>query len=93
MHWGGTTLVSRSAAAGETAAGGRAEAGIDASGAHWRVESWGATLAFAASAGSASDSLAAPLTISFLGRMAGSTSETVTLRNLTVVRYPAQQNP
>ena len=93
VHWGGTTLVSRSAAAGETAAGGRAEAGIDASGAHWRVESWGATLAFAASAGSASDSLAAPLTISFLGRMAGSTSETVTLRNLTVVRYPAQQNP
>ena len=29
----------------------------------------------------------------FLGRMADSTADTVTLRNLTVVRYPAQQNP
>jgi hypothetical protein len=31
--------------------------------------------------------------VSFLGRMAGSTGDTVTLRNLTVVRYPAQLNP
>ena len=93
VHWGATTLVSRSGVASETAVGGRAEAGIDSSGAHWRVESWGATLAFAASAGSASDSLAAPLTVTFLGRMSASTSNTVTLRSLTVVRYPAQQNP
>lgn len=93
VHWGSTTVVSRSAAAGETAAGGRLDAGIHASGAQWRVESWGAALAFAASAGNALDSLAAPLTVTFLGRMGGSTSETVTLRNLTVVRYAAQQNP
>jgi hypothetical protein len=93
VHWGSTMIVSRSAVAGETAAGGWADAGVDSSGAHWRVESWGASLAFAVSAGSASDSLAAPLTVSFLGSMAASTSDTVTLRNLTVVRYPAQQNP
>jgi len=93
VHWGGTTLVSRSGVAGEAATGGRAEAGIDSSGAHWRVESWGATLAYAASAGSASDSLAAPLTVTFLGRLSASTSNTVTLRSLTVLRYPAQQNP
>jgi len=93
VHWGATTVVSRAGASGETAAGGRLDAGIDSSGAHWRVESWGATLAYAASAGSASDSLAAPLTVTFLGRMAASTTNTVTLRSLTVVRYPAQQNP
>ncbi|HXN46524.1 MAG TPA: hypothetical protein VN893_07770, partial [Bryobacteraceae bacterium] len=93
VHWGGTTLVSRSGVASETAVGGQADAGIDSSGAHWRVESWGATLAYAASAGSASDSLAAPLTVTFLGRMSASTANTVTLRSLTVVRCPAQQNP
>jgi hypothetical protein len=91
--WGGTTLVSRAAAAGETALGGNADAGINTNGAQWRVESWGAVLALAASAGTAQDSLAAPLTVSFLGSMGGATSETVTLRNFTVIRYPAQQNP
>ena len=93
IHWGSTTVVSRSGASSETATGGRLDAGIDSSGARWRVESWGSTLAFAASAGSASDSLAAPLTVTFLGRMSASTTDTVTLRSLTVVRYPAQQNP
>ena len=93
VHWGSTTVVSRSGVASETAAGGRLDAGADSSGAHWTAESWGAALAFAASAGSASDSLVSPLTVSFLGRMADSTADTVALRNLTVVRYPAQQNP
>jgi len=34
-----------------------------------------------------------PLTISLLGKMNATTSETVTLRNFTVIRYAAQQNP
>ncbi len=91
--WGGTTLVSRMAVAGETTLGGNADAGINTSGAQWHIQTWGAVLGLAASAGTAQDSLAAPLTVSFLGSMAGATSETVTLRNFTVVRYPAQQNP
>ncbi len=93
VDWGSTAMVSRSATAAEGLAGGRVDVGVHSSGAQWRVESWGSVLAHATSAGTAFDSLASPLTISFLGRMAGSTSETVTLRNLTVVRYPAQQNP
>ncbi len=93
VHWGATTVVSRSGTATETATGGGVDAGIDSSGARWRVESWGTALAFAAAAGSAPDSLAAPLTITFLGRMSASTANTVTLRSMTVVRYPAQQNP
>jgi hypothetical protein len=93
VNWGGSTVVSRAAAAGETATGGRVDVGTYSSASQWRVESWGATLAFAASAGKATDSLAAPLTLSFLGNMAATTTDTVTLRNFTVVRYPAQQNP
>jgi len=93
VRWGGTLLLSRSAAAGEAQITGRTDAGIHAAGAQWSVQSWGAGLAFAAATGSAVDSLSAPLAIGFQGRMAGATSETLTLRNFTVLRYPAQANP
>lgn len=93
VRWGGTSLVARTAALSETAAGGRVEAAIHAGGAQWRVESWGASLAFAASAGTTSDALSAPLTIDLLGRVLSGGSDIVTLRGFTVVRYPAQQNP
>jgi hypothetical protein len=42
---------------------------------------------------SSSELLTAPLTIDFLGKMGATTGETVTLRNFTVVRIPAQANP
>jgi hypothetical protein len=93
VHWAGTTLASRSATASETAVSGKADAGIHGSGAQWNMQSWGAVLVLAASAGAAGDTLASPISVSFLGQMSGATSETVTLRNFTVVRYPAQQNP
>jgi hypothetical protein len=50
-------------------------------------------LAASFSAGSAGDSIAAPITVALDGRMAAATSDTVTLRNFTVIRYPAQANP
>jgi hypothetical protein len=93
VRWGGTPLVSRSAGATETAISGQASAGIHASGAQCGAQSWGSGLAFTVGAGAALDSLGAPLTIGFLGRMAAVTSETLTLRNFSVIRYPAQANP
>jgi hypothetical protein len=93
VRWGATPLVSRGVLSSETAVTGKADAGIYSGGAQWSLQSWGAGLALAASTGSASDSVSAPLTVSFLGRMASATAETVTLRNMTVIRYPAQQNP
>ncbi|HEX8986152.1 MAG TPA: hypothetical protein VF767_11980, partial [Bryobacteraceae bacterium] len=93
VRWGTTALVSRTAAAGEAAVSGQAGAGVHTSGAQWSVQSWGASLGFAASAGAAADSLASSITVSFLGRMSGATTDTVTLRNFTVLRDPVQQNP
>lgn len=93
VRWGGTVLVARSAAAGETAVTGRADAGVHASGSQYGVQSWGPALAAAFAAGTAPDSLAGTIVVSFLGKMAGTTTDTVTLRNFTVVRYPGQQNP
>ncbi len=51
------------------------------------------TLNYAATAGPASDSPAALLTIGWQGRMLSATSDTVTLWGFTVVRHPAQPNP
>lgn len=93
MRWGGTTILSRSGAATETLAAGRVEAGIHAGGAQWDVQSWGTSLAPAWGVGNAGDSLASALVVDFLGNMASATTDTLTLRNFTVVRYPAQANP
>jgi hypothetical protein len=93
IRWGGTALVSRAVDAGESRVAGRSNAGVHSTGAQWDTQSWGTSLSFAASAGSAADSLATQLVIDFLGQMASSTADTVTLRNFTITRYPSQSNP
>jgi hypothetical protein len=93
VRWGGTTLAARNAGAADSGATGRAEAGVHGSGAQWSAQSWGSALAFAAAMGNATDPVSSPIVVDFLGRMAGATAETVELRNFTVLRYPAQQNP
>ncbi len=93
VRWGGTTLVSRTAAATEGAITGRVSAGIKASGAQWGSETWGAVTSFAGAAGAANDSLSSALTIGFFGKIASATADNTTLRNFTVVRYPARAHP
>ncbi len=93
VRWGATTLMSRSATQSDTHAAGTADAGIEGSGAVWSAQSWGTALAFATAAGNAADSTTSPLVVDFLGKMSSATPETVTLRNFTVIRYPAQANP
>jgi hypothetical protein len=93
VRWGNTAIVSRGAAAGDAYVAGHANAGVHSGGAQWDLESWGTSLALAAGIGNASDSLSSPLVIGFLGKLASSTSETITLRNSTVVRYLAVSNP
>ena len=88
--WGGTVLVDRPTAALEAMVAGKGESAIYSGGAQLRAESWGTTLANAVSVTNATDGIVAPLKVDFQAKMAGGTSETVTLRNFTVVRYPAQ---
>ena len=85
--------MSRTAAAAETAFSGRAAFGIYTGGQSWDVQSWGNNLALASAAGSAGADVTQNLTISFQGEMAGATSDSLNLRNFTVIRYPAQVNP
>jgi len=93
IHWGGTTALSRAAAAGDTAVSGQLAFGIDVGAQSYDAQSWGSALGFAAGVGNATENSSVNLTLSFQGKMAAGTAETVVLRNFTVIRYPAQSNP
>ncbi|MEO7143005.1 MAG: hypothetical protein ABI165_05820 [Bryobacteraceae bacterium] len=93
VAWGSTSLVSRTGAASEAVVTGKADAATNSAGTQLSVESWGQTLPFAASVGSATDSISSAITINFLGQMGAVTTDTVTLRNFTVMRYPAVTHP
>jgi hypothetical protein len=87
LHWGGTVVVHRDAAAAETLVSGSAGASVLAAGAQTSSQTWGTVLSFGATAGDASDVYANGLTIALLGSVVQA-SDTLTLNNLTVVRIP-----
>jgi hypothetical protein len=93
IAWGGSPILSRTATAADTGFAGVLDFAIGAGTQQWSGQSWGSGLVFATALGSASASTSLSLTISFLGQMSGTTSDTLTLSNFTVVRYPAQINP
>jgi hypothetical protein len=93
LHWGSTTVLSRTSVAGELALTGHATLGVLASGQSWDAQSWGNTLALANAIGLAAENTSLSLTITFPARMAAATSDVITLSNFTVIRYPAQTNP
>ena len=88
--WGGTVLVDRITPALEAMVAGKAESAVWSGGAQLRAETWGSTLTYAAGVANATDNIVAPLKIDFQAKMLQMASDTVTLRNFTVVRYPAQ---
>jgi hypothetical protein len=90
----GTTVATRTAASTESLLAGHTHFALNAGGQTWDTTSWGSsTLAFAASAGTASISATQAVTVSFQGQMSGTGTDTVTLSNFTVIRYPAETNP
>ena len=90
MNWGASALFTRSAAAGENNLSGRFDAGVITGGVQWSSQSWGTASDMAVNAGQKSDALSAPVVVSVTGQMNTATAETVTLRNLSVVVYPAR---
>ncbi|MEQ1886759.1 MAG: hypothetical protein ABL967_16985 [Bryobacteraceae bacterium] len=93
VRWGSTTVLTRTASASEGAFAARVDMGIYAGAQSWESQSWGGALSLTAGAGTSTENSSANLTISFRANMAGTTSDSVTLRNFSVVRYPAQSNP
>jgi hypothetical protein len=90
VFWGGTVLVDRMASAAELMIAGKGESAVYSGGAQLRSESWGTLIGYAASVTNATDNIVPAMTINFQAQMLQPTTETVTLRNFTVVRYPAQ---
>jgi len=91
VNWGNTVLVRRSGAVGDAFISGWAEAGANTAACQMSVQSWGTALTLGAGVLNAYDSLQYPIVLAFQGQMAATTTDTVTLRNFTVVRYPAVQ--
>jgi len=91
VSWGNTVLVQRNGAVTDAFISGWAEAGANTSACQLSVQTWGTVLGFAPGVFNAYDSLSYPLVLAFQGQMATTTTDTVTLRNFSVVRYPATQ--
>jgi len=90
---GSTTVASRSAAAGETRLTGETDFSIYGTDQLWDSKTWGTALSLLNTAGTAAEDTSQAVSVSFRGQMEGATSESVSLRNFTVIRYPAQVNP
>lgn len=90
---GGTIVASRAADPTEALLAGRTSFGIDGNGQAWDTQTWGVGLILMVTAGTASEDTSQALRVSLQGQMAGTTSDSVFLRNFTVIRYPAQTNP
>jgi len=90
---GNTTVASRSGAANEALVAGHTSFGVSGSGQTWDSQTWGVALGLESNAGSASENTSQAVRVSLQGQMAGTTSDSVFLRNFTVIRYPAQANP
>src|SRR5206468_2775049 len=91
--WGTASVLLRSSVLAETALAGHMSFAISAGGQTFDAQSWGASFAPANTVGSVTGDTTQNLTISLRGQMAGTTTDSLTLRNFTVVRYPAQANP
>lgn len=93
VHIGSTVVISRSTAASEAVLAGKSDLGIYSAGQSWDTQSWGGTTSFQTSAGTSSLDTTQALTVSFFGQMLAVGSDSVAVRNFTVLRYPAQSNP
>jgi hypothetical protein len=87
LHWGGTTVLHRDAAATDVQTAFRADASMRDTGSQLSHQSWGTVLPFAAGIGSAMDDFTAGITVDIQAKVV-QTADSVTLRNYTVVRFP-----
>ena len=90
LRWGGTSVIARAGSTLDSRIVGRTEFGLYAGTALWAAQSWGASLSLSSGTGVSNASFASPLVVDLLGRFPSTTADTLTLRNYTVVRYPAQ---
>lgn len=87
VNWGSTAILSRHGGTQDAAVAGRAEAAITLNGAQVSVESWGTILAFLPAI--VNSPFQNGLKIDFRADVSTPGSDTITLTNYTVLRYPS----
>ncbi|MBI4911071.1 MAG: hypothetical protein HY820_46105 [Acidobacteria bacterium] len=91
LSWGGVVLSARGFAAVDSGATARITAVPQSNNIYWSWQNWGNVAALQAGNGNSSFATGDVLVV-LQGQLSSSAVETATLRNLSVVRYPAQQN-
>ncbi|MBI3209993.1 MAG: hypothetical protein HYZ37_14000 [Candidatus Solibacter usitatus] len=92
VFFGGAILNAQGAAGTESAVSGRDEVIPQGASTYWNWTSWGAVSSMSAGTNSSSSIPEGAAVVEIKGQMSASTAETVTLRNLSVIRWPGQQN-
>jgi hypothetical protein len=87
LNWGSTTILARSGSRQDIAVAGTAEAAVTTTGAQISVQSWGTVLSFLPAI--LNSPLQRGVHIGLLASLTNAGSDTVTLTNYTVLRYPA----
>lgn len=87
VNWGSATILTRAGSAQDAAVAGQAEAGVTATGAQVSVQSWGTVLTFLP--GISSAPLQQGLKVTFSAALATTGTDSISLTNYTVLRYPA----
>jgi hypothetical protein len=91
VYWGSTLISSRAASGGEPVLSGTATVIPNGSDLYWSSQNWGAVSSTLTYAG-VGVSTGGTVDVEVKGMMSIVSADTVTLRNLTVIRYPAMAN-
>jgi hypothetical protein len=82
-------MVQLTASASDSLVTGHGDAALGASGANLDMQAWGTTLPLQATVTAASDAMTAGIKVDFQAGMSAAGTDSVTLVNYTVLRYPA----
>ncbi len=93
IRFGGTTLWTRTLTSSATHISLRATGGLHGTGTAWGIQSFTNAGSLEAAASNTSGVPTNSFVIDFRGNLSSASSDTVILRNFSVVRYPAQSNP
>lgn len=93
VRFGGTTLWTRTLTSTSSHVALRATGGLHGTGTAWGIESFTNSGSLEAAASNTSGVPTSSFVIDFRANLSSTSSDTVILRNFSVVRYPAQSNP
>lgn len=93
VTWGATTVLQRTAGINDGTISGSADAAISSGATVVAGQSYGTVLIALPAFANAADSLASNLTIAFTAALSAAGTDSVSLVNYTVLRYPAIANP